>query len=102
MKPMLSPIYDISMLEWLPVGPFEDRRTHLMAPFQFGPCPMVLHAVEVLYDRDDLLVAKSDLLEHIMLAVEIIAAGGMYHRMTIDGRSYLLVAVPCPSPEIPS
>lgn len=99
---LLAPIYDISCLNWLPVGPFDDPRTHLMAPFQFGPCPMALHAVEVLYDRDNMLVAKSDLLEHILLGVEMIAAGGMYHRITMEGRSYLLLAMPCPSPEMPS
>lgn len=102
MKPMLSPIYDISMLEWLPVGPFEDRRTHLMAPFQFGPCPMALHAVEVLVDRDGMMIAKSKLLEHIVLAIGIIGGNILYQRHTMDGRSYLLFAMPCPSAEVPS
>ncbi len=98
----LAPTYDISSLNWLPVGPFEDPHTHLIAPFQFGTCPMALHAVEVLYDRENMLVAKSELLEHILFAVEMIAAGGMYHRAVMEGRTYLLVAMPCPSPEVPS
>lgn len=99
---MFAPTFDISGLVWLPVGPFDDPRCHLMAPFSFGTCPMALHAVEVLYDRHDQLATKSQLLEHILFGVEMIAPGGMYHRIVMDGRTYLLLAMPCPSPELSS
>ena len=98
---LLARTFDISDMDWLPGGPFDDPRTHLMAPFSFGTCPMALHAVEVMVDRENMLVAKSELLRHILLGVEMIAAGGMYHRIMMEGRSYLLLAMPCPSPDVP-
>lgn len=98
---LLAPTFDIINLTWLPVGPFDDPYTHLMAPCNFGDCPMAIHAVEVMFNRDNMLVAKSDMLKHILLGVKMIAGDGTYHRITMDGRSYLLLAMPCPSSEIP-
>jgi len=89
-------IVDIDHITWCPVGPFDDRRMHLMAPLFFGDCPMVLHAVEVFVDDDDnRMVATSPMKQFLVYAAEmVIGAQTPLKTVVIDGRDYLLITVP--------
>lgn len=89
-------IVDIDRITWCPVGPFDDPRTHLMAPLFFGDSPMVLHAVEVFVDDDDnRMVATSPMKQNLVYAAElVIGAQTPLKTVTIDGRDYLLITVP--------
>ncbi len=89
-------IVDIDRITWCPVGPFDDPRTHLMAPLFFRDSPMVLHAVGVFVDDDDnRLVAKSPMKQSLVYAAEmVIGAQTPLKTVAIDGRDYLLISVP--------
>ena len=89
------PILDIAKLDWQPAGPAEDPTTHLMASAFFGKTHMVLHAVEVLIERGGLMITKSELEEHLLLGADMITGRSRnYLTAAIQGRSYLLLAVP--------
>lgn len=89
-------ILRIDGITWCPVGPFHDPRTHMMAPVFFGDCAMVLHAVEVQIDEDDnRMIAKSPMKQNLVYAAElVIGTQTPLKTVSIDGRYYLLIAVP--------
>ena len=86
---------DISELLWTPAGSPIDPDSHLMTLIFFGKCPMVLHAVEVLVDRHDELIAKCEKKQHLVFGAEVVAGGpSLFRRINIRGREYVLIAVP--------
>lgn len=86
---------DISGLLWTPAGPPDDRDSHLMTLIFFGKCPMVLHAIEVLVDRHDELIAKCEKKQHLVFGAEVVAGGpSLFRRVIIRGREYVLIAIP--------
>lgn len=95
MQAKLVATIPVDDLLWLPVGPPEDLYSRLMCGLLFGDCPMTLHAVEVLVDRNDVLISKAQDHEHVLLAIEMVEGGAeRFHTCTIQGRSYLLCAMP--------
>lgn len=92
---LFSQNVDLTEVVWTPVGPTEDRTAHLRSNVAFAQVPMDLHAVEVLVDRDDQLVSKAPELDYVLFAVEVIAGNASHmHRHHINGRSYLVFALP--------
>lgn len=94
---LFSQNVDLAEVVWTPAGPIEDRTAHLRSHMAFAHVPMDLHAVEVLVDRDDQLVSKAPELDYMLYAVEVIAGNAnRMQRHHINGRSYLVFALPGP------
>lgn len=101
-KQPLPPVLDIAKLDWQPAGPAEDSTTHLMASAFFGKTHMIVHAVEVLIERDGLMITKSELLEHMLFGVDMLNGRSRNYLTTlIQGRSYLLFALPAFTERMP-
>jgi hypothetical protein len=96
MRKQCPNIVEIDCLVWCPVGPFDDPRTHLMAPLFFGESPMVLHAVEVVVDDDNnRMIATSPMKQFLVTAAEmVIGTQTPLKTVVLDGRDYLLITVP--------
>lgn len=91
-----QPVYiDTDWLDWTAVGPLTDPQSHLMAQFFIGTSPMVLHAVEVDASDDGRMIARAAVRQNIVYAAEMVIGAQTPLRVAdIDGRQYLLVAVP--------
>lgn len=91
-----QPVYiDPEWLDWTAVGPVNDPRSHLMAWFFFGTCPMVMHAVEAEFCDDGRMIAKAPVRQNIVYAAEMVIGSQTPLRVAaIEGRQYVMVAVP--------
>ena len=94
--PPKQPVYvDPEWFDWMKVGPPDDPGAHLMAQLIFGNTPMVLHAVEAVMDANGRMKAKAFVCQFILWAIEDIMAWETPLRtQEIDGRQYVLAAVP--------
>lgn len=87
---------DIDRIAWCPVGPADDPAAHLMAPLFLGSCAMVLHAVAAIFSIGEArMVASSPMKQFLLAAAEqIVGAQTPLRIALINGREYVLIAVP--------
>lgn len=87
---------DIDRITWCPVGPFDDPAAHLMAPIRFGDLPMVVHAIAASFDPQlGRMIASSPMKQFLITAADqIVGTPYPLRTLAINGRDYVLVAVP--------